>query len=146
KMLNALRQVNKMNGVRGRWETLKLDPKIIAYVGHNTDGITAILKQPEISEAKNLHIVIGMVKDKDISPVLSLLPSNANYYITQAHIPRALPSADLLKMILEKGLKASKFENVNEAISAAKQNSTKQDLILICGSFFLIAEIELQNL
>lgn len=146
KMLNALRQVNKLTGLRGRWETLKLDPKIIADVGHNTDGITAILKQPEISEAENLHIVIGMVKDKDISPVLSLLPSNANYYITQAHIPRALPSADLLKMILEKGLKASKFENVNEAISAAKQNSTKQDLILICGSFFLIAEIELQNL
>src|SRR5690606_39370933 len=125
KMLNALRQVNKLTGLRGRWETLKLDPKIIADVGHNTDGITATLIQPEISEAENLHIVIGMVKDKDISPVLSLLPSNANYYITQAHIPRALPSADLLKMILEKGLKASKFENVNEAISRSEEHTSE---------------------
>jgi len=89
-----------------------------------------------------LHIVIGMVKDKDIGTVLSQLPHHAHYYFTKAQIPRALDEISLQALAMGKGLQGNSYLTVNEAVNAAISNSSTNDLILICGSVFLIGEID----
>ena len=137
----ALQQVKKITGLHGRWETIHHHPTIIMDVGHNVDGIKAINEQLELTNYRHLHIVIGMVKDKDIDAVLKLLPTHANYYFTKAQIPRALDEISLLESAVELGLKGQSFIEVNEAIKVAMDNAKIDDLILICGSVFLVAEV-----
>ena len=91
----ALRNVKKLTGLHGRWEIIHEHPNIILDVGHNEDGIKQILKQVELTDHHELHIILGMVKDKEIDKVLLLLPKTAHYYFTQAQIPRALPVKNL---------------------------------------------------
>lgn len=136
----ALRNVKVSTGLHGRWEVLNQDPTIIADVGHNEDGIKQIVQQLKLIHYNHLHIVLGFVKDKDVSAALSLLPKNATYYFTKAQIPRALNEVDLSNLAHEKNLKGHSFENIDEAMFSAKMNYQKDDLILICGSVFLVAE------
>lgn len=137
----ALANTKKINGLHGRWEVLQNNPLIIADVGHNEDGIKAINQQLQQTAYSQLHIIIGMVKDKEIDKALQLLPITANYYFTQAQIPRALPANDLQTIAASNQLSGVCFSDVNTAIDAAKKVAALNDLILICGSIFLIAEI-----
>ena len=84
-----------------------------------------------------------MVKDKEVSKVLSLLPSDASYYFTHAHIPRAMDAVELQQKAAEYHLKGDHFENVNAAIAAAKEKASADDMIVVCGSVFLVGEVEL---
>jgi dihydrofolate synthase/folylpolyglutamate synthase len=138
---NALMHSKQLTGLHGRWEIIHQNPFLILDVAHNVDGITELVKQLEITNHHALHIVTGMVKDKDIDKVLSLLPQNAHYYFTQAQIPRALPAKDLQQLAEKYGLKGSEFPNVNLAIREALAQSKKEDLILVCGSVFLVGEV-----
>jgi dihydrofolate synthase / folylpolyglutamate synthase len=140
----GLLQVKEMTGLRGRWEILKQSPTIIIDVAHNKDGISQVIYQLETTYPNtNFHFVLGFVKDKDIAEVLILFPKNANYYFTNAHIPRALPIVELADKATSAGLLGENFDDVNDAIAAAKNNATANDVIMICGSFFVIAEIEI---
>jgi dihydrofolate synthase/folylpolyglutamate synthase len=94
------------------------------------------------NQVEQLHIVTGMVKDKDVDKVLSLLPVEAAYYFTNAHIPRALPAVELQQKAAAWQLKGEVFEHVNTAIEAAKAKAGKNDLILVCGSVFLVGEVK----
>lgn len=139
----ALSQVKQLTGMRGRWDILQTNPTVIQDVAHNPDGIKQVLEQLKNTyPAAQLHFVLGFVKDKDVAYVLELFPQNARYYFTNAHIPRALPAAELESMALEKGLTGNCFDNVNDAIASAKANALNNDVVMICGSFFIIAEIE----
>ena len=82
-----------------------------------------------------------MVKDKEVDKVLSLLPDDASYYFTNAHIPRALPAAELKIKAATYNLTADCFDDVNDAIKAAQKNASEKDLIIICGSIFLVGEV-----
>jgi len=137
----ALQQVKKLTGLHGRWEIIHRHPTVVMDVGHNVDGIKAINEQLELTNYRHLHIVMGMVKDKEIDAILKLLPTHANYYFTKAQIPRALDEISLLASAMELGLKGQSFVEVNEAIKVAMDNAKIDDLILICGSVFLIAEV-----
>ncbi|MBW7952374.1 MAG: bifunctional folylpolyglutamate synthase/dihydrofolate synthase [Chitinophagaceae bacterium] len=139
----ALQNVKKITGLQGRWQLLKTSPTVIADVAHNEAGIKQVLHQLKNISYKHLHIVIGMVKDKDVNKVLGLLPQQATYYFTQAQIPRALPVEELQKLANTKNLMGNNFENVNRAIDAATNSAQKNDLILAIGSVFLIGEIEI---
>ena len=139
----ALQNVKKITGLQGRWQLLQTNPTTIADVAHNEAGIKQVLHQLKNISYKHLHIVIGMVKDKDVNKVLDLLPQQATYYFTQAQIPRALPVQELQKLANTKNLMGNNFENVNRAIDAAKNSAQKNDLILVIGSVFLIGEIEI---
>lgn len=136
----AFKNVKKLTGLHGRWEVLNENPVIIADVGHNEDGIRQIVQQLKLIHYNRLHIVLGFVKDKDVSAALDLLPKNATYYFTKAQIPRALNEADLSRLAHEKGLQGQSFENIDAALLSAKADYQKNDLILICGSVFLVAE------
>ena len=140
---NGLLQVKQMTGLRGRWDILQQNPTIIADVAHNKDGISQVLYQLETTYPNaHAHFIVGFVKDKDVAEVLALFPKNASYYFTNAHIPRALPAIELSKKAALTGLAGQIFDNVNDAIAAAKNTATENDVIMICGSFFVIAEIE----
>jgi dihydrofolate synthase/folylpolyglutamate synthase len=128
-------------GLQGRWEILGESPKIIADTGHNKSGITEIMQQIKQEGFERLTIILGMVADKDIDSVLSLFPSEASYYFSQANNPRAISAYELQKLAATKGLQGKVIPNVNEAIALAKLNSKPTDGILICGSTYLIGEI-----
>lgn len=138
----ALPHVKRLTGLHGRWEVIHHDPVVILDVGHNVDGVAQIKKQIELSNYHHLHIIIGMVKDKEIDAVLALLPRQAIYYFTQAQIPRAL-DAESLKLNAERfELHGHVFDNVNTALQNALSHAHRDDMILVCGSVFLVGEVK----
>lgn len=139
---NALQQVKSLTGLSGRWEMIKQNPNVVLEVAHNEDGIRQMLDHLKIVSFRNLHIVIGVVKDKDVSSMLSLLPKDAYYYFTNAHIPRALEAEQLQEQAKLAGLEGFIFENVNTALKEAIAKAATDDLVIVCGSIFLVAEIE----
>lgn len=137
---NALSKVQLLTGLSGRWQIWKESPRIVLDVGHNEDGIRLIMEQIKTSAFEHLHIVIGMVKDKDIDNMLQLFPNDAIYYFTQASIMRALPAGDLKERANLYQLRGSSFPNAASAIQMAIQSAKPNDMILICGSVFLVGE------
>lgn len=142
----GLKSTKKMTGLRGRWDILSHSPLTIMDVAHNEDGIQQLLKQLQTLSYENLHIVTGMVKDKAIDKLLCMFPREARYYFTNAQIPRALPAAALAEAAQVHGLEGSIYSNVNEAILAARADANEKDLVLICGSIFIAAEVNLELL
>jgi dihydrofolate synthase/folylpolyglutamate synthase len=138
----ALPQVKKLTGLHGRWEQIAADPAVILDVGHNLDGIRAVKEQLRQTHYKQLHWIIGMVRDKDIDAVLQELPTDARYYFTQAHIPRALDAHELSAKAATLHLQGTIHADVNMALAAARKQADKDDLIVICGSVFLVGEVQ----
>ncbi len=139
---SALRSVKKLTGLAGRWDLIRRRPDLILDVGHNKDGIAKIMMQLEEQYPQgNWHFVMGFVNDKDLSGVLSLFDPSKKYYFTQAHIPRALPADMLREQAGAMGLKGESFDDVNEALETALGQACEDDVVIVCGSFFVIAEI-----
>ena len=129
-----------LTGLCGRWQTLQHSPKVICDTGHNLAGVQYIVNQLKNESYSRLHIVFGMVNDKDISKVLSVLPAEAIFYFTQAEIARALSADDLKKQAGLLLLKGEIFSSVEKAVESALQNASYDDLIFIGGSNFIVAE------
>ncbi|RFM33807.1 bifunctional folylpolyglutamate synthase/dihydrofolate synthase [Chitinophaga silvisoli] len=136
----ALSHVKKLTGLRGRWDIVAQHPLTIFDVGHNEAGIGEIVGQLEHMTYRHLHIVTGFVKDKEVSKVLKLFPAAATYYFTRAQIPRALDENELAEMGAAAGLRGKSYPNVQQAFQAAKQHAHEEDVILVCGSFFIVGE------
>ncbi|GAC1590496.1 MAG: folylpolyglutamate synthase/dihydrofolate synthase family protein [Ginsengibacter sp.] len=143
-ILNGLLNVKKLTGLHGRWEIIGNNPLVVLDVAHNEDGIKQLVEQIKMYKFNQLHIVFGMVKDKDVKSILSLLPKEAAYYFTNAHIARALPADLLLESAKARGLNGKTFDNVNNALKTAIDNAARQDMIVVCGSVFVVAEVALE--
>jgi dihydrofolate synthase/folylpolyglutamate synthase len=141
-ILDGLSHVKKNTGLYGRWQMIGTNPTTVVDVAHNVAGIQTLLAQIKLINHQQLHIVFGMVKDKDIDSVLALLPTQATYYFTQAQIERAIDATELQQKAGQHGLTGNVFAHVNEAISAAQKVAQVTDLIVVCGSVFLVGEIE----
>lgn len=141
-ILDGLMKVTSQTGLKGRWQKLGTKPLIVCDTGHNLDGVTQVVEQLKRLSYRQLFMIIGMVKDKDISGVLQLLPKEANYYFCQAAIPRALDANTLAAQARALGLKGEVMPNVNEAIQQARAKAAAEDVIFIGGSTFVVAEIE----
>ncbi len=137
----ALQNVKGLTGLYGRWEIIHTDPLIVLEVAHNADGINQMRAHLNQLSFNKLHIVFGMVNDKD-REVLKLLPMDATYYFTKAHIPRALPVAELKQAANRFHLLGEQFDDVNEALQNAKTKALQNDIIMVCGSIFLVAEVD----
>lgn len=137
----ALRKVKKLTGLHGRWEIIHTNPLVVLDVAHNVDGIKQLTQQIELTEHQQLHIIIGMVKDKEAEKVLTLLPGEAHYYFTRAHIPRSLPENELAAKAATLQLKGETFPDVNKALHTVLEKAKPGDLIIICGSVFLVGEV-----
>jgi dihydrofolate synthase / folylpolyglutamate synthase len=145
-MQRGLKQVKTLTGFHGRWDIIHDTPLVVTDVGHNTEGMKAIAKQIENTAYESLHIVIGLVKDKEIEEILRVLPFQARYYFTRAQIPRALPETELASFGEKLGLEGRSYPRLKLAMEAAVQNARPKDLILICGSVFLVAEVNIKEL
>ena len=133
--------VVKSTGIIGRWQILSEQPKVICDTGHNEDGLNYVIEQLKNEKYKRLHFVLGMVNDKNIEKVLSLLPKNAIYYYCKADIPRGLPVKELETTAIKIGLSGKSFRSVKEAFEAAKEKADINDLIFVGGSTFIVAEV-----
>lgn len=139
----ALQNVKQLTGLHGRWEVIDTNPVTVLDVAHNEDGIRQVLKQLSLIEQapSTVHFVLGMVKDKDVTKALSLLPTSGHYYFSHAHIPRAMPAEELKLKAAGFNIQGDSFDDVNAAIAAARKAAKPGDMILVCGSVFLVAEV-----
>lgn len=137
----GLSNVVKLTGLLGRWQTLSEKPLVICDTGHNEDGIKEVLHNLSLYAYKQLHFVLGVVNDKDISSILKLLPKDAVYYFTKASVPRALPESELKTKAEEVGLSGITFSNVKEALEVARKKAKANDLIFVGGSTFVVADV-----
>lgn len=137
----GLLNVVKNTKLKGRWQTIAENPKIVCDTGHNIAGISYVIEQISKQDFKNLHLVLGFVKDKDVDAVLSLFPKNAFYYFCKPNIPRGLDAEIVKEIAQQKGLNGNVFGSVEEALESAKQNAQSSDFIFVGGSTFVVAEI-----
>lgn len=137
----GMAEVCQLTGLMGRWQRLGESPLTLCDTGHNVGGMQYITAQLATLPHSRLHIVIGMVNDKDIGSVLRMLPKEAIYYFTQAGVQRALQANVLAEKAKDAGLKGTIFSNVNEAYKTAQENAEKDDIIFIGGSTFVVADL-----
>lgn len=136
----GVERVIENTGLQGRWQVAGEHPKIVLDTGHNTGGIAWVVRQLKEQTYSTLRIVIGMVNDKDISTVLSLLPREALYYFTQANIERALPADELMRIAYPYGLMGKAYTTVQAAIHEAVADADADDFIFVGGSNFVVGE------
>ncbi|HEX8547701.1 MAG TPA: folylpolyglutamate synthase/dihydrofolate synthase family protein [Cytophagaceae bacterium] len=137
---DGIENVCAITGFMGRWQILQHSPTVIADTGHNEAGIKSIIDQVTHLKFRKLRWVFGVVKDKDVSSILDLLPKEAYYYFCQANIPRALPSENLYSLAKDRGLAGEVISDVKIALNKALSDSHPEDLILVGGSTFVVAE------
>lgn len=133
--------VVELTGLMGRWQKLQEHPTLVCDTGHNVGGIQYIAEQLRRQVFRRLHIVIGMVNDKDVRGVLALLPREATYYFTQASVKRALPAGQLARLAAEAGLQGTCYPDVPSAVRAAQKESLPEDFIFVGGSSFIVADL-----
>lgn len=138
---NGLLKVRKNTGLRGRWDVLQTNPKVICDTAHNKEGLKYVFDQLKQEQYEKLHIVVGVVSDKDLRSILPLFPKTATYYFCKPNIPRGLDQLELQKQCLALGLIGESYNSVKAALDSALKNSTKNDLIFIGGSNFVVAEV-----
>jgi dihydrofolate synthase/folylpolyglutamate synthase len=138
--IEALANVKGLTGLQGRWDWIQEQPAIICDVAHNPAGLKEVMSQWEMVPAREKHIIVGFVKDKDIAEALALLPKNATYYFTNAQTERALPANDLKELALMNGLWGSAYPTVEDAVNAARNAMSSEDALLITGSFFIVGD------
>ncbi|MUU79600.1 bifunctional folylpolyglutamate synthase/dihydrofolate synthase [Winogradskyella endarachnes] len=137
----GLLNVVKNTGLQGRWQILGADPKIICDTAHNKEGLTYVFEQIKQEDYNQLHIVFGVVNDKDLDSIIPLLPKEANYYFCKPNVQRGL-NAEILQSFFKKNkLFGEAFKSVNAALTSAKSNAKKSDFIYVGGSTFVVAEI-----
>jgi len=137
----GMAKVIEQTNFQGRWQVLNRKPLVIADTAHNEAGIKEVMKQLKLTPHKKLHIVLGVVNDKDLSKILHLFPSKALYYFCKADLPRALDAKILQEKAKEYSLKGKVYSSVNEALKAAEKAATKEDLVFVGGSTFTVAEV-----
>jgi len=138
--LEGISNVNKFTGLRGRWEILNNQPLTICDTGHNYDGVQFIVEQLKTYNCEKMHIVWGMVKDKDATAILELLPNEATYYVCKPSVIRGQDSAVMTNLLTTKGLNAFDCETASDAFKMATGNCGNNDLIFIGGSTFVVAD------
>jgi dihydrofolate synthase/folylpolyglutamate synthase len=138
---NGLLNVVKNTGLKGRWQILQEQPKIICDTAHNKEGLLYVMKQLLDETYDQLHMVFGVVNDKDVDSIITLLPKKAIYYFCKPNIPRGLDAEKLRHFFMLKGFNGKSYGSVEDAMNAAKKQATKADLIYVGGSTFVVAEI-----
>lgn len=138
---SAILKVKEPTNFIGRWDVIGVNPKIVADVTHNIEGFKFMIDQLEKEDYQKLHFILGFVKEKDVKSIMKLLPSNASYYLCSPSIERAFPLEELSCLVETYTTSHSSHTSVSNALNAAKENSKPDDLIIVSGSTFVVAEI-----
>jgi dihydrofolate synthase/folylpolyglutamate synthase len=137
----GLTKVTGNTGIMGRWQTVGSNPKSICDTAHNQAGISAAMDQVMQTPWKELHMVWGVVNDKDLGAILPLLPREAHYYFTRSKVPRSLDALILREKAAAYGLSGRDFPSVKEAYKDAQENAAENDMIFTGGSTFVVADL-----
>lgn len=137
----GLKNVVKNTQLKGRWQVLQDHPKVICDTAHNKEGLQLVIHQLQKEQYQQLHIVLGVVSDKELTEVLPLFPKNAKYYFCKPAIPRGLDASLLQEEAATFGLKGKVFLTVRDAYSEALNFANQQDMVYVGGSTFVVAEI-----
>ena len=140
-IIKGLLNIVENTGLLGRWQILQAKPKIICDTAHNREGLTYVLKQLSEENYDNLHIVLGVVNDKNLETILPMFPKKAQYYFCKPAIPRGLDATILQKKAAMFALKGKVYASVEEALHTAKTSAKASDLIFVGGSTFVVAEV-----
>jgi len=138
---SGLLKVVKNTGLLGRWQVIKEQPKVICDTAHNAEGLRYVLKQLQEEKFEQLHIVLGVVNDKDLKSVLPLFPKNATYYFCKPNIPRGLDEVEFQLQCAKFQLMGEAYNSVSLAYKTAMEKAKKNDLIYVGGSTFVVAEV-----
>lgn len=138
---NGFYNVCRLTGLIGRWQKIGSNPSVICDTGHNVGGWTYISRQLQLQKYNKLHIVFGMVNDKDVDGVMCLLPKNAHYYFTKPQSKRAIPEKDIQRKAMTHGLAGDCYNDVPSAYTAAKKMTTPDDMIFIGGSSYIVSDL-----
>jgi dihydrofolate synthase/folylpolyglutamate synthase len=141
-IVGGISQCTAITGLKGRWQQIGENPKVICDTGHNPEGIAQIVQQLRHSKYKQLRWVFGMVGDKPPDPVLALLPVDANYYFCRADSQRSMDAAALAADAARYGLRGVVIQDVNEALAQARSEADPEDLIIVGGSTYVVAEVK----
>lgn len=136
-LLNVVQHTN----LKGRWQILQKEPKVICDTAHNKEGLSIVINQLKKESYTNLHIVLGVVSDKDLDSVLPLFPKNASYYFCKPNIPRGLSAEVLQQKARHFGLNGTNFQSVSIAYENALSAANQEDVIYVGGSTFVVAEV-----
>ena len=128
-------------GIKGRWQLLQNKPKVICDTAHNRAGLYDVMNQLTNETFDKLHVILGMVTDKDVNNLIALFPKNATYYFCKPNVLRGLDAEILKSIFIKKGFKGHVYKTVKKALEAAKLNANKKDIIYVGGSTFVVAEI-----
>ncbi|MEM9982405.1 MAG: cyanophycin synthetase, partial [Bacteroidota bacterium] len=137
----GLAKVVQNTSIKGRWQLLQERPTVICDTAHNEAALKVVMQQIKQYAYQQLHLVLGFMKDKAVDELLDLLPKQAHYYLCQPALERALSTEALLQKATERGLQATTYQSVAEAIKAAQEAAQPDDFIYIGGSTFVVAEI-----
>lgn len=138
---DALANVSKYTGLRGRWEVLyDKGPKVIADTGHNEDGLQQVVSQLKSEKYQVLHFVIGMMNDKKRDKLWQILPKEASYYFCKPNVPRGLNESILQEEAKENGFEGMAYASCEKAVEAALANASIHDIVFIGASTFVVAE------
>lgn len=138
---DGLHRLRELTRFIGRWDIIGQNPTVLCDSAHNTHGLRAVLSDLERIPHRRLHVVFGMVKDKDIGAMLALLPAAAHYYFCKADIPRGLDAGQLKLQAGQYGLRGRTYSSVKNALRAARRSAGPDDLIFVGGSIFVVGEV-----
>ncbi len=138
---DAFRNVTESTGLMGRWQKLQEHPVVVCDTGHNVGGWQYLSRQLEAVRCREMHIVFGMVSDKDAATVISMLPKTAHFYFTKAQTKRAIPENELLQIAQTKGLSGQAYSTVYEAYQAAMQQAADDDFVFVGGSTYVVSDL-----
>ncbi len=133
--------VMKNTGILGRWQTIGQNPRSVCDTAHNQAGISEVMKQLMQVPWKELHIVWGMVNDKNLDTILPLLPASAHYYFVRSSVPRSMDPEQIQKSARNHGLSGESFQSVDKAYRSAQQSAGPDDMIFTGGSTFVVADL-----
>lgn len=140
-IIEGIKNISSNFPIAGRWQTLCKKPLTICDTGHNEDGLKYVIEQIKNTPHKKLRFVLAMVNDKDVNKVLSMLDKEAEYYLSQAKIPRALPVNELAEKAKQAGLSFTQYETISQALAKAQEEAEENDLVFVGGSTFTVAEV-----
>lgn len=140
-IIEGLQNVVKNTDLKGRWQLLQEHPKVVCDTAHNKEGLTYIVEQLKNESFQKLHMVFGVVNDKDVDAIMTLLPKEATYYFCKPNVPRGLDATVLQTHFISNGFQGEVYSSVNNALANAKANASIDDLIYVGGSTFVVAEI-----
>jgi dihydrofolate synthase/folylpolyglutamate synthase len=139
-LLNGIKKVCSNTGLMGRWQIIQRNPLVVCDTGHNVGGWQYLSRQLAMVKCNKMHVVFGMVNDKDIDSVLELLPKHAIYYFTKANTPRALNEQSVRILAINHGLKGTCHPTVNEAYKTAIEQAEKDDFVFVGGSSYVVGD------